>query len=331
LRSFAGRSLLIVAFQRTGDGRDDRSDSKKNGTAFRTPVLTSTSKGQTMSKLSRRSLVSSAATLPALAMPAVASALPASADVELQQLGVQLLKENRNFDTLCADPNPDDNAVNEASGRIAALMPPIFSRTATTRDGLAVQAAAAAIACRELWDGIGDWSSAEDPSWQVERPFIEAVCRYTGVAHPVVTNEPANTPALDHSPEPDPIFAAIEAHKEALAAVSAFLPRQAEYEKAQWAAGKNGFSLSDDLQAEQDAIYEPLGDAVDALVDTKPTTLAGARALLLYVEVVRVDGGGWPIHSAEDEEGYADFSASIKNDWAARLHRNVAEVIGNVL
>ena len=183
-----------------------------------------------MSKLSRRSLVSSAATLPVLAVPAVASALPSSPDVELQQLGVRLLKENRNFDALCADPNPDDKEVYEASGRIAALMPPIFSRTATTRDGLAVQAAAAAIACRELWDGVGDWSTAEHPSWQVERPFIEAVCRYTGVAHPAVTDESEDAPQIVHSAEPDPIFAAIEAHRAA----------NAEFTKANDAADLRG-------------------------------------------------------------------------------------------
>jgi hypothetical protein len=45
LRSFAGRSLLIIVFQRTGHGRDDRSDSTKHSTAFRSPVPNSTSKG----------------------------------------------------------------------------------------------------------------------------------------------------------------------------------------------------------------------------------------------------------------------------------------------
>jgi hypothetical protein len=297
---------------------------QKDGTAFRSPVLTSTSKGNLMSKISRRSIVSSAAALPALTVPAVGGALPTDADLELKQLGVRLLKEKKTFDALCANSNPDDKEVDAAMGRMAALMPPIFSRTATTRDGLAVQAAAAASACRELWDDVGDWSTAEHPSWEVERPFIEAVCRYTGVAHPVVSNEPANTPALEHSPEPDRVFAVIETHKEALAAMSAFLPRQEEYEIAQRVAGKRGVPLSDALQAELDAICETLGDAVDALVDTKPTTLAGARALLLYVEVMYVAGGGWPIHSEEDEEG-------CTGDWCTRLHRNVAEVIGNVL
>jgi hypothetical protein len=263
-----------------------------------------------MSKLSRRSLVSSAATLPALAVPAVASALPAEGDLELKQLGVRLLKENRNFDTLCADPNPDDNAVNEASGRIAALMPPIFSRTATTRDGLAVQAAAAAIACRELWDGIGDWSSAEDPSWQVERPFIEAVCRHTGVAHPVVTSEPADAPiaAEPNATKLDPILAAIAAHKKAWDDLDHAIARQGEYEEAQWAAGRS----DDDDLPEVDTAHEAVNDAVDALGETVPTTLAGAKALLDYIA----------------DAAPAAFGGDL---WRARVSENVAEAIGSVL
>jgi hypothetical protein len=159
----------------------------------------STSKGNPMSKLSRRSLVSSAATLPALAVPAVASALPAEGDLELKQLGVRLLKANRDLNAILANPHHQDKEVDDAMGRIAALMPPIFSLTATTRDGLAVQAAAAASACRELWDDIGGWATSDHPSWMVERPFIEAVCRHTGVTHPVVRSEPTDAPVPDHA------------------------------------------------------------------------------------------------------------------------------------
>jgi hypothetical protein len=173
-----------------------------------------------MSKLSRRSLVASAASLPALAAPVVAGAMPGEADVELKQLGVRLLKANRDLDAVFAKPHFPDKEVDDAMGRIAALMPPIFSLIATTRDGLAVQAAAAASACRELWDDAGDWSTAEHPSWKVERPFLEAVCRYTGVAHPIVPDQPEKTPWLVHSAEPDPIFALLEAHRAAVAAFS---------------------------------------------------------------------------------------------------------------
>jgi hypothetical protein len=269
-----------------------------------------------MSKLSRRSLVSSAATLPALAVPAVASALPAEGDLELKQLGVRLLKENRNFDALCADPNPDDEEVGEASGRIAALMPPIFSRTATTRDGLAVQAAAAAIACRELWDGVGDWTSAEDPSWQVERPFIEAVCRYTGVAHPAVTEEAEDTPQLVHSTKPDPIFAAIkafesasDAHDEAFAVAN---------EAADRICVETGADFPDVLK--NDPAVKALDDAFeraavaqatarDILLTTIPTTSEGLATLVAFVignEHLLLD-----IHEAADTSELVRFLTSV--------------------
>jgi hypothetical protein len=136
-----------------------------------------------MSKLSRRSLVSAAA-LPALTVPAVALALPTDEDVELKRLGVRLLKAKTDYEAALAEE--DDEKVTNAGRRIGELMPPIFSCTATTRDGLAVQAAAAALACAELWDDHGEWATSEDPSWMVERPFIEAVCRFAGVAHPVI-------------------------------------------------------------------------------------------------------------------------------------------------
>jgi hypothetical protein len=120
-----------------------------------------------------------------------------------------------------------DKQVDDAMHRVAALMPLIFSLTATTRDGLAVQAAAAASACRELWDDAGGWATSEHPSWEVERPFIEAVCRYTGVAHPVVPDAPPDAPAPDQPTlataaitDPDPIFALIEAHRAAFAVFS---------------------------------------------------------------------------------------------------------------
>jgi hypothetical protein len=50
--------------------------STKNRTAFRSPVLSQHQQGSNMSKISRRSIVSSAAALPALTVPAVAATEP---------------------------------------------------------------------------------------------------------------------------------------------------------------------------------------------------------------------------------------------------------------
>jgi len=138
-----------------------------------------------MPNLSRRSIVASAAALPALTLPAVANALPAGADVELQQLGVRLLEVRRDVDVLGAsavDGEDYDNAMNAAIYRLGDLMQPIFAFTATTPTGLAVQAAAAVAACADLWD----MPSKSEAPLDVERDFIEAVCRYTGVKHPPI-------------------------------------------------------------------------------------------------------------------------------------------------
>jgi hypothetical protein len=219
------------------------------------------------------------ASLPALTVPAVASALPTDADIELKQLGDRLLQEKEHLNGLFDSPDPDEKEIDAASGRIAALMPPIFGQTATTRDGLAVQAAAAAIACRELWDHVGDWSTSDHPSWEVERPFIEAVCRHTGVTHPVVPSERRNA-ALDHPSEStlrsrhDPIFAAIEAFK----------PAASEADDRARAAAD--VAWSDPAAKAIDQAFESAAKerAVkrDALLTTIPTTTEGLAALNLH-------------------------------------------------
>ena len=134
-----------------------------------------------MSKLSRRSLVSSAAALPALTLPAVASASPAGADIELLQLGVRLLKVHRALDALEADPLSTDEAWEQQLNEQAELVLAILRLTATTREGVTVQAAAAIRACGELWH-----ESTEDGGpFDAERPFLEAIARYCGITAPV--------------------------------------------------------------------------------------------------------------------------------------------------
>jgi hypothetical protein len=156
-----------------------------------------------MSKLSRRSLVSSAAALPALTVPAIANALPVGADIELLQLGVRLLRIKRELNAMDAitDGQAYDDAFEVVNGQLCALMDPIYSLTATTIDGLAVQAVAVTIAAAELWDVDPD----QEPELQIERRFIEAVCRYTGVEHPPINIEHLKImAALDKNGSPAP-------------------------------------------------------------------------------------------------------------------------------
>jgi membrane peptidoglycan carboxypeptidase len=141
-----------------------------------------------MSKLSRHSLVSTAAGAAiAPAIPIGAKASQVQSDTELLQLGVRLLRAKRDFEAALAQEKDDpDDDVNAAMYQLGRLFKPIFASTASTKEGLAVQAAAAATACSELWDKDDGYDS--DPTtWEVERVFIEAVCRHTGVAHPAVT------------------------------------------------------------------------------------------------------------------------------------------------
>jgi hypothetical protein len=86
------------------------------------------------------------------------------------------------------------------------------------------------------------------------------------------TTLPATTPAFGVSNVPDPIYAAIAAHRQAVAAYHA-------------AAG--------DAQATMHA-----GDVMDetarALGDVQPTTIAGVIAFLSYIaECLGDNGGGW--------------------------------------
>jgi hypothetical protein len=115
---------VFIAIQRTDHGRYDRSDSTKLNGVSLAGAPQHQQRKILMSKLSRRSLVSFAAALPALTVPAVASALPAQADIELQQLGVGLLKVNRDINAIAAGPENEDydDTMNAALYRLRDLM-----------------------------------------------------------------------------------------------------------------------------------------------------------------------------------------------------------------
>jgi hypothetical protein len=133
-------------------------------------------------------------------VPAIANALPVGADIELLQLGVRLLRIKRELNAMDAitDGQAYDDAFEVVNGQLCALMDPIYSLTATTIDGLAVQAAAVTIAAADIWDNDPD----EEAPLGVERRFIEAVCRYTGVEHPPINIEHLQIMAALHKNGP---------------------------------------------------------------------------------------------------------------------------------
>jgi hypothetical protein len=114
----------------------------------------------------------------------------------------------------------------------------------------------------------------------------------------------ATIPAL--AAEPDPIFAAIEVHR------------------AAWAALEKGCSrLSDTSTPESEAEFDRLNDAVEeaagTLVDTQPTTMAGAVALLRYA--AEYEGKGDTFEGLEDED-----DGKMK-PWSYFMHRALADAL----
>jgi len=86
---------------------------------------------------------------------------------------------------------------------------------------------------------------------------------------------------------PDPIFAAIEAHRAAVAAVDV-----------------SGVLADDDVAHEiTDRTSEELDAAAIPLVDVRPTTLAGLVALLSHVAECSCRGGDWKLPEALVEQG----------------------------
>jgi hypothetical protein len=232
-----------------------------------------------MSKLSRRVLISSAAALPALAVPAVAADTVTSSDIELQQLGTQLLHVKREMKAINAQARETfsdaeseeelENRCTVANSHLCALMEPIFSRTATSIDGLSVQAVAVTLAAADMWE-LYD----EEAPLDVERRFVEAVCRYTGVEHPAINCRQGPEEAREETVPPlaqsdDPIFEAIEEWKKAL-----------EIEEASYRAQKIAKTREEvkDLEDESYDLASVRIELMHAAFRTVPTTLTGLRA-----------------------------------------------------
>lgn len=109
-----------------------------------------------------------------------------SKDAALLALGKRLDKVTA--DLIEAQKHPPSNGderdaqFDRLTQRLADLVRPIIENyTPTSLAGFAVQARAASVACSEYWDpGMRDHK--HEGSLDVERVFIEAVCRYAGVA-----------------------------------------------------------------------------------------------------------------------------------------------------
>lgn len=98
----------------------------------------------------------------------------------------------------------------------------------------------------------------------------------------VAANSAASAPAI-----PDPIFAAIDAHRRAYAELDAFLRELAVFEQAAWHAPRGSRRAANKRLAAAYKDERRFGtiehDAIEKLVATVPQTLHGAAAALRYV------------------------------------------------
>lgn len=152
----------------------------------------------------------------------------------------------------------------------------ILSRRATTARGVGVQARATSFYFPELW---GDDDSETVP----KRSFIESVSAFSGVVPVPVEEASARSGALIPSralkaPEPDPIFAAIEAHRKA-------------WDNLGCCSALDEIGTPEAM-AELDALWLVEENCRVAL--TNPTTLPGAAALLRHLAQHESDCGHAP-------------------------------------
>lgn len=113
--------------------------------------------------------------------------------------------------------------------------------------------------------------------------------------------------------QPDPVFAAIEAHKAAVAATSAAvglhsaLDEKLPIEKCRSSVTAWGEEIvaTDDprwIDAERGVMrcHHAESDAACALINNPPATMAGVLALLQYAIAADTDGEGWPQLESDD-------------------------------
>src|SRR3954452_1555326 len=124
---------------------------------------------------------------------------------------------------------------------------------------------------------------------------------------------PAAAPSgLQPPPPPDPIFAAIESHRRAYAALDAFVPELADIEQAAWHAPRGKRRAANrrlrQAYAEERRLGDTLSDAADRFAATVADTLLGAAAALAYVRGHHAQG--YPM--CDEEDDFVKLLASIE-------------------
>lgn len=144
--------------------------------------------------LSRRTIMSSAAALPALAGIAISPSLaiaaaPVGADAKLLKLGAVLDRVGKDWvaqratdeweDANDVSIDPDLERWGRLNGRLSRGADKILAHKATTPAGIGVQTQAIAMQLFELWEN--ECEAEPDPDRARARLFIELVSSYLGI------------------------------------------------------------------------------------------------------------------------------------------------------
>jgi hypothetical protein len=147
---------------------------------------------------------------------------------------------------------------------------------------------------------------------------------------PAVAGPVPNAAASPVTGDPDPIFAALDAHKAARVAVNAVIREVAALEGQ---LADRGITLS---ERKSDPQLEALEAALEVAFDAEnyaacelvgmaaPTTMAGILALLQYANAADVDGEGWPADLESDD-------SSKSRSWHYFLIELLAEVLPDIM
>jgi hypothetical protein len=164
------------------------------------------------------------------------------------------------------------------------------------------------------------------------RKLIRAVASVASVA--AIVPAVRSLPAEAMQSAPDPIFAAIERHRRAWAALEASCSALAETEYDARQVG--------DKKAERKAkralrrLHNAVDKAEDNILDVIPTSIPGASALLAYAAEHggRGDGGLWGTGYIDERPQYAaavdGYAREYGVRWEVILHRNLAEALPKI-
>jgi hypothetical protein len=211
---------------------------------------------------------------------------------------------------------PEFIAAYKEQGRIVEAMDEperrMLASPAHTIHGVGLKALCAAYQNPELWNVPFNDLDREDSFF---RALTEAVLAFAGYQLPFATPVMPAASLACAAREIDPIFVAIERHREAWGAFTGSTAIAFDLEAA--------VNRSVDADAGADARGDVVQDLKNALLETKPTTPAGTMAVIRYVNsYYREPTERRPVgyHELFEDDEYFTFLATIADTIEATMH-----------